>query len=83
MNFGGSNNQCDVNGTATQEGTSGLNVFDVSITYTAESGCPESGSGVGFESNEDYFNINSGQPGTYFYVVPSNGASVLEIFKPQ
>ena len=81
MNFGGSNDQCDINGTITQEGSvaADLNVFDVSITYTQEAGCPESGSGVGFESSVDYFHISEGQPGPYFYAVLSNGASVLEI----
>ncbi len=81
MTIGGSNNQCDINGTFTQEGSvaSNLNVFDVSITYTQEAGCPKSGSGVGFESSVDYFNVSEGQPGPYFYAVLSNGASVLEI----
>jgi len=83
MNFSGSNTLCDINGTFTQEGgnASTLNVFDVSITYTTGIGCPVSGSGIGFESSSDYFNINGGAQGTYLYAAPSNNAFVLEIFK--
>ena len=68
MTIGGSNNQCDINGTFTQEGSvaSNLNVFDVSITYTQEAGCPESGSGVGFESSVDYFNVQRRPTGPLF-----------------
>lgn len=83
MNFSGSSNLCDINGTFTQEteNSSGLNVFDVSITYSQGIGCPEAVGGVGFESTSDYFNMNTGAPGTYFYAASSNSASVLEIFK--
>ncbi len=83
MNFSGSNNLCDISGTFTQEGgnASDLNVFDVSITYTIGVGCPESVSGLGFESSSDYFNLNGGAQGMYPYAASSSSASVIEIFK--
>jgi hypothetical protein len=74
---------CSVSGTFTQVGTS--NVFDVSMTFSGacqfQSGAPFSG--VGFESDEDYFNYNAGQAGTYLYadvLVPGAGAFVMEIY---
>jgi hypothetical protein len=74
---------CDMSGTFNQEGgnAANLNVFDISIT-SLNGGCPLGATvtGVGFESNSDYFNLNGNAAGTYFYAVPSNGASVLEIF---
>ena len=73
---------CDINGTFSQEGgnVANLNVFDVSITFGA--GCPFSNvSGVGFESNSDYFDMNSNAAGNYLYAVSSGSALVLEIFK--
>lgn len=83
MNFSGSSNLCDISGTFTQEqgGASDLNVFDVSITYSAGIGCPPSGNGIGFESSSDYFNLNGNAQGTYLYAASSSSASVLEVFK--
>jgi len=83
MNFSGSSNLCDINGTFTQEteNSSGVNVFDVSITYSQGIGCPANVTGIGFESSADYFNMNGGAAGTYFYAASSSSASVLEIFK--
>jgi len=75
---------CNMSGTFNQEGGIGtnLNVFDVSIT-SLDAGCPLEAtiSGLGFESNSDYFNLNGGAAGTYFYAIPSNTAAVLEIFQ--
>jgi len=69
------------NGTFTQEGSN--NIFDVSITFIGSgAGCPTAGTvtGLGFESNSDYFNLNSGTVGTYLYGVSSGSAFVLEVF---
>jgi hypothetical protein len=80
----GTNNLgCNVSGTLTQAGAN--NVFDASLTFTGAA-CPAttSVSGVGFESNNDYFGL-SGNPqvtGTYLYVVSSNSAFVFEIYPP-
>ncbi len=75
---------CYMSGTFTQEGenVTNLNVFDISIT-SLDGGCPLGATvtGVGFESNSDYFNLNANAPGTYFYAIPSNSAAVLEIFQ--
>ena len=73
---------CDISGTFNQEGgnAANLNVFDASITFGA--GCPfNNSSGVGFESNSDYFGINGNAQGTYLYAASSGSALVLEIFK--
>jgi len=76
---------CTVSGTFTQEGgnASTLNVFDVSITYTGTS-CSVTGTqtGLGFETNSDYFAMNGSAAGTYLYAIPSGSATVLEIYKP-
>jgi hypothetical protein len=79
MSLSGSDNQsCNVTGTFTQEGSS--NVFDVSMTFTG-SGCPAGTlSGLGFESNSDYFQMNGGAAGVYLYAASSKSASVFEIF---
>jgi hypothetical protein len=70
---------CALSGTLTQEGN--LNVFDVSITYTGS--CPPGPiprTGVGFESNSDYFQLNGGAAGTYFYFASTTYGNVLELF---
>lgn len=74
---------CSVAGTFTQVGTS--NVFDVSITFSDSCGSPSamSFSGLGFESDTDYFSYNAGHAGTYLYadvLVPNGGALVMEIY---
>lgn len=86
MNFTGSLNQnCTVTGTFTQVGTA--NVFDVSITFTntAANDCPITGksTGIGFESNLDYFGFNGNNSGdTYLYadILASGNPFVMEIF---
>jgi len=84
MSFTGSNNfGCDISGTFTQEGTH--NVFDVSMTITGTVDCPITGSmtGLGFESNSDYLNINEWQPGTYLYAdMMASTPIVFEIYQP-
>lgn len=88
MSFSGSDSSqgCTVSGTFSQEGggSSTLNVFDVSITYFG-TGCPTTGTvtGLGFESNTDYFDMNASAPGTYLYAASSSSASVFEIFQQQ
>lgn len=76
---------CFMSGTFNQEGgnLSTLNVFDISIT-SLDTGCPIGGTitGLGFESSTDYFGLNGGAPGTYFYAIPSTAAMVLEVFLP-
>jgi hypothetical protein len=74
---------CSVAGTFTQVGTG--NVFDVSMTFSGVCEFPtgKSFSGLGFQSDTDYFSYNAGQEGTYLYadvLVPSGGAFVLEIY---
>jgi hypothetical protein len=86
MTFSGNDGQsCDVSGTFTQEtvNIATFNVFDVSITFTG-AGCPAaSGSGLGFESSSDYFDINGNAAETYLYSASSNGALVFEIFQQE
>jgi hypothetical protein len=87
MSFNGSDvDGCNVSGTFNQEGgnASTLNVFDVSMSFSG-TGCPVTGTvtGLGFESNSDYFGVTGGAQGTYLYAVPSNSATVFEIFPPQ
>jgi hypothetical protein len=82
MTFATPNNVgCIVNGTFTEQGTS--NVFDVSMTFS-NTGCALSGTvtGIGFESNTDYFNFNSGAAGTYLYadILNSSNSFVMEFF---
>jgi len=74
-------NDCSTSGTFTQQ--NGQNVYDVSLTFSGVR-CPVSGTltGLGFESNSDYFNFNLGLPGTYLYVVSSDSAAVFEIAQP-
>lgn len=82
MSLTGNNGQgCNVSGTFTQEGggAADLNVFDVAMTFSGTA-CPADINGVGFASSSDYFQMNGGAPGTYFYAVSSTGAVVLEIF---
>ena len=72
-----------VAGTFTQVGTS--NVFDVSMTFSGACEFPTgtSFSGLGFESDTDYFSYNAGQAATYLYadvLLPSGGAFVMEIY---
>jgi hypothetical protein len=81
MNFSGSGGFCVVTGTFTQEGTS--NVFDVSMIYES-GGCPGTGTvtGLGFESNSDYFQMNGNAQGTYLYAnILGSSPYVLEIFQ--
>jgi hypothetical protein len=79
---GGVTPECGVSGTLTQEGN--LNVFDVSLTFVQGGFCPPNSSvtmsGPGFESSLDYFQLNGGAPGSYFYFATSNYGNVLEIF---
>ncbi len=85
MSFTGSNNVgCDISGTFTQEGTH--NVFDVSMNITGTVDCPVTGTmtGLGFESDSDYFNMNGRQPGTYLYAdMMGSTPFVMEIYPPQ
>ncbi len=85
MSFTGSNTfGCDISGSFTQEATN--NVFDVSMTITGTVDCPITGSmtGLGFESNSDYFDINEFQPGTYLYAdMLGSTPFVFEIYQPQ
>lgn len=71
---------CEANGTFTEQTTS--NVFDVSITLIPT--CPITGTftGLGFESNSDYFNLNGGSADTYLYADIVDGANtfVMEIY---
>ncbi|HTW58577.1 MAG TPA: hypothetical protein VMD99_10615 [Terriglobales bacterium] len=82
MSFSGSDGvSCNASGTFTEESTD--NVFDVSITLAGAS-CAVTGSltGLGFESNTDYFNMNDNTAGTYLYadILNSSNTFVLEIF---
>jgi len=85
MSVTGSNTfGCDVSGTFAQDGSN--NVFDVSMTITGTVDCPITGSmtGLGFESNSDYFNINEWRPGTYLYAdMLGSTPFVFEIYQPQ
>lgn len=71
---------CEANGTFTEQSTS--NVFDVSITLMPT--CPITGTftGLGFESNSDYFGLNSGNSDTYLYadVLDTSNTFVMEIY---
>ena len=84
MNFSTSGvASCDLAGTFTQVGTS--NVFDVSMTFSGACEFPTGTSftGLGFESDVDYFSYNAGQAGMYLYadvVLTSGGAFVMEIY---
>jgi len=84
MTFTGTDtSNCTISGTFTQVGTS--NVFDVSYTVAGASPCVAATStGIGFESNTDYFSLNNSAPGTYLYadLLESTGAFVLEVFQP-
>lgn len=82
MNFTGvDTNGCNITGSFIQVGTS--NVFDV--TYTASGADPSciASTGIGFESNTDYFNVNGGAAGTYLYadIMASTGPYVIEIYQ--
>jgi hypothetical protein len=72
-----SDSDCATSGTFTEE--NGQNVFDVSMTLSGVR-CPISGTftGLGFESNSDYFNLNLGAAGIYLYAVSSDSATVFE-----
>jgi hypothetical protein len=76
---------CFMSGTFTEEtaNSTNLNIFDISIG-SLDGGCPLGATvtGIGFESNTDYFSMNGNAAGTYFYAVPSTTAAVLEIYKP-
>jgi hypothetical protein len=83
MSFTGTDGfNCTVSGTFTEQGTS--NVFDVSMTDSG-TGCPGSGTmtGIGFESDTDYFTFNGGAAGTYLYadLLATNGPFAIEIFQ--
>jgi hypothetical protein len=76
---GSDTSSCTVSGTLDQEGSS--NVFDVSIAISG-SECPLTGlKGLGFESNSDVFNVNSGAAAVYMYVISSSSDEVLEIYQ--
>jgi hypothetical protein len=80
MSFtGGDRFQCTASGTFSQAGAS--NVYDFTITFSG-TGCSATGtvSGLGLESNTDYFNMNGGAAGTYLYGMSSSSAFVMEIF---
>jgi len=74
---------CAVTGSFTQQSSS--NVFDVTMTFSGL-GCPitttSALTGLGFESNTDYFSMNGGAAGTYLYADMLNGSNtfVMEIF---
>jgi hypothetical protein len=82
MTFTGSDSfGCTVSGTFTQVATS--NVFDVSYTYSGGETCAASTStGIGFESNTDYFGFDGDAATTYFYadILATSGPFVLEFF---
>jgi hypothetical protein len=82
MNFTGTDtSKCTITGTFTQVGTS--NVFDVSYTVAGASPCVAATStGIGFESNTDYFDLNNSAAGTYLYadILEASGAVVLEVY---
>ena len=76
---------CSTSGTITQEGTT--NIFDISIDFSGTAqGCPAPAtiSGLGFESNTDYFGATGTNPvpGTYIYAISSTSAFVLEVYPP-
>ncbi|HKI25884.1 MAG TPA: hypothetical protein VKA07_06135 [Candidatus Sulfotelmatobacter sp.] len=76
---------CTTSGSATQEGTT--NIFDISITISGTgAGCPPAATvtGLGFESNTDYFGASGVNPvpGTYLYAISSTSAFVLEVYPP-
>ena len=85
MSFTGSNAfGCDISGTFTQDGTH--NVFDVAMTITGTVDCPITGSmtGLGFESNSDYLDLNEWRSGTYLYAdMMGSTPFVFEIYQPQ
>jgi hypothetical protein len=82
MSFSGIDaSKCTIAGTFTQVGSS--NVFDVSYTVAGASPCVAATStGIGFESNVDYFDLNDNAAGTYLYadILESSGAVVLEVY---
>jgi hypothetical protein len=84
MSFAGTDtSKCSVSGIFTQVGTS--NVFDVSYTVSGASPCVAATlTGIGFESNTDYFDLNNNAAGTYLYadILEASGAVVLEVFQP-
>jgi hypothetical protein len=82
MSFAGDDSLgCTISGTATQVGTS--NVFDISYSYSGGEGCTASTStGIGFESDTDYYGFNDSQATTYFYadILAASGPFVVEMF---
>jgi hypothetical protein len=84
MSFSGTDtSKCTITGTFTQVGSS--NVFDVSYSVAGAAPCvAATSSGIGFESNTDYFDLNNSAAGTYLYadLLQSSGAVVLEVFQP-
>ena len=59
---------CGFTGNLTQQGSS--NVFDISYITVASNSCiPNTETGIAFQSQTDYFNINNGADATYFYVI--------------
>jgi hypothetical protein len=84
MSFSGTDSsKCSITGTFTQVGSS--NVFDVSYSVAGAAPCvAATSSGIGFESNTDYFDLNNSAAGTYLYadILESSGAAVLEVFQP-
>jgi hypothetical protein len=83
MNFTGvDTNGCTITGSFTQVG--GSNVFDVTYNVTGGpvSCSATSSTGIGFESNTDYFNVNNGAAGTYLYAdILAGGPYVIEMYQ--
>jgi len=67
---------CAVNGTLRQQGTS--NVFDITYNLGPGSCSAVALTGIAFESDQDYFNVNGGAVTTYLYLilVTSNSTQV-------
>lgn len=85
MSFTGSTLNCSVTGTFTQVRTA--NVFDVSVTFSNNGGnscgLRNNFTGIGFESNSDYFGFHGNDSSdTYLYadIQASSNTFVMEIF---
>lgn len=59
---------CGFSGTLTQQGSG--NVFDISYSTIGTSNCvAHTDTGVAFQSDTDYFNVNNGADSSYFYAI--------------
>lgn len=59
---------CGFSGTITQQGSS--NVFDISYSTIAGNGCvANTVTGIAFQSNRDYFDVDNGADASYFYAI--------------